>query len=499
MTLHASPPPELVRVRDMVGALRRRWATSRLELVEWLPHQADVLRDVAMFRLLRTGNQLGKTEVGIAEVLYAALGWHPYREPTLDHGEYWVLCASWSQSVAIQAKLWALAPRARLRPGTTFSESNGFGGRHPHVAIRHEDGAYSIVRFKTTGQESIDVSGATIDGALFDEPPKDVTLFSEVQKRVQANAGWLLLTLTPIGADVSWLRALVDAGVVSETHARLEPAGLIPEGRTEPLRMRDKRGRSFRWDAAWLEQVVRLTPANERAIRIDGEWDTRAPGSYFGAVWVPSGMVLDELPAVEVVAQVGVDHGHRPGKQYACLVLVHEPVHPDTYEEGAPVYYVVDEYVDELGVADPAVDAAGILRMLERNDWAWHELAFVAGDRDHLPGREQRKSNTELTAEIREALNLATALEPPIRTVKRGSGRNWGSVERGCRHLYRAMAQGRFYVHRRCVRMRRTLERFRLRRTDDEWKDVIDALRYAIENRVFDEPDRAPGVALRIG
>lgn len=494
----------LLDVRDYTAALVRCWVERRLDQMRWLPHQARLLRDDSTLRLLRTGNQLGKTEVGVAEVLYAAAGVHPYRPPTSHAGEYWICCASWGQSLAIQAKVHALVWDDRLRPDTMFSAERGYGGRYPSVSVRHEDGNYSIIRFKTTGQETLDLAGATIDGALFDEPPRAISTFSEVQKRVQASGGWILLTLTPIGADVTWLQELVAKGMISEHHARLEPEALIPEGCTEPLRVADKRGRLHRWDAAWIERVIALTPEHEVDIRVHGMWDSRPVDAYFGAVWNESAYVLthtqlqdryDERGATEITAHVGIDHGHRPGKQYACLIEI------DDSDPEKPFVAIVDEYTDELGLADPERDANGILSMLGAAGWEWSELSFVGGDRDHMPGTEQRKSNRDLEYVLAGKLGLTapSRMQPRIRTVKRGSGRGKGSVVIGLRFLYRAMADRRFVVLEHCQRARSALRRYRLRTMDDEHKDVLDAVRYALDPYIFYKRSTGAATSVRFG
>jgi len=498
MTLDPRQIEGLRGVRDGVRGLAAAWTESRLGCVEWLPHQAELLRDAGMYRLLRTGNQVGKTEVGIGEVLFASLGYHPYRRPTFAHGEYWIVCASWSQSVAIQGKLWSLVPRSRVRPGTQFTDAHGFGGRNPHVAVLHEDGHYSVVRFKTTAQETLDLASATIDGALFDEPPRDRGVYSEVQKRVQANAGWMLLTMTPIGADVGWLKAMADEGVISEHHTPFEASCFIPVGRVRPLRVRSKQGQLYEWNDEWVSTVRRLTPPDQRAIRLDGGWDVADPESYYHDVW-NSSMVLDECPDLEVVAQVGIDHGHRPGKQYGCFLYLARTAGTEESPDGELVVIVADEYSDEEGVADVQLDAEGLLAMLVRNGWEWSELDFVGGDRDHMPGTSHRKSNRDLELAIAALLDAPGELEPRIRTVKRGAGRHWGSVEFGCRWIYRLMARRRFFVLRRCRRMRAALRQFRLRNRDDEWKDILDALRYGLENRIFGARAGAGGPSVRIG
>lgn len=501
-----APRPALQRVRDAVVALREKWATERLWHLEWLPHQEAFLRNPDRVTLLRTGNQIGKSEAGLSEVLFHALGRHPFREPTLSPGEYWIIGSSSKQSIQLQGKLWELVPKDRLKPGTHWTKALGFGGRDPHVEVLHESGGWSIIRFKTTGQEDLDLESATIDGALFDEPPKRQSTYAVVQQRVSALGGWIRITLTPIGADVEWLRRLVQTGAVSEVHTRLTPEACIPVGRSRALRTRDKRGRAVEWSAEWVARKVAEIPAQYRDIRAHGAWSVKPPDAYFGEVWLPDEMIVDELPDVPAWAQLGIDYGHRPGKQYVPLLLIDDT---DDDDELGPVVYVVDEYSDETGVADQWFDALGILLMLRTRGYRWSDLLFAGGDRDHMPGTRMHKSNRDLAVRLVSLMHgeaPATLphelvdqvgdpthgfdLEPGIRTVKTGKGRAWGSLEMGYRWIYRAMAARRFFVHRRCARMIEALSRFRLRSVDDEWKDVLDGLRYGLENRIYAAPSQ---------
>jgi hypothetical protein len=71
-----------------------------------------------------------------------------------------------------------------------------------------------------------------------------------------------------------------------------------------------------------------------------------------------------------------------------------------------------------------------------------------------------------------------------IRTVKRGKGRGRGSVNAGCRYLHQAMVRpGHFFVHPRCARLLEALDRWDY--SDSDYKDPIDALRYALQRYVF--------------
>ena len=71
-----------------------------------------------------------------------------------------------------------------------------------------------------------------------------------------------------------------------------------------------------------------------------------------------------------------------------------------------------------------------------------------------------------------------------IRTVKRGVGHGRGSVDIGCRYLHQAMLRpGHFRIHPRCTYLIEAIDKWRYE--DDGFKDHIDALRYALDSRIF--------------
>lgn len=510
--MSVTPADALHEIHLRVGELRRRWVEDRLRLIEWLPHQAELLQDVARYRLLRTGNQLGKTLVGAAEVLFAALGEHPYRDPTLAPGTYWVLCSAWQQSLVIQNKIWELVPRDRVRPGTTCTPELGFGGRYPGLHVQHASGGWSYIEIHTSGQDRTDLASATIDGVWCDEPPKDVSLFNEIVKRTQASHGWVLITLTPVGRNVDWLQEMVGNGSVSETHTRLTPETLIPIGRDAPVRSRDKNGRAHAWDEAFVASVIRRCPVDEVEITVHGEWESRITEAFFASVWHPR-LLVGAFPGRPVEARVGIDHGHRPGKQYAALVF-EEPGAPweGSYSMDedprmqldavarTPLFHVAAEYTDYQGLASPRRDAYGILDMLDRHGWSWNEVKFAGGDRVHMPGSAQQKSNRELMQEMADILGISEdMLRPAIITVKRGEGNKGGSVRQGLRYIYDAMALGRWRVHKHCVRTEEAIRRYRIRTVDDEYKDVIDGLRYSVHDLIFRWDERGVTPEVRFG
>lgn len=453
-----------------------------LQWTRWLPVQYRYLTSNRSERLLRAGNQVGKTYGALADLYWHATGEHPWR-PCHKHGEYWIICASWSQSVAVQGKLDDILATDRVHPNTPeFDEKNGFGAKNPTVKVRHDDGGWSVIRFKTTAQGAMKLSSATIDGALFDEPPTTQRIYSEVRKRVMRRSGWVSIAMTPVNAPIEWIRTLAEAGGIEDIHTRMTPEALTPMGSQTPIRLKD----GTICDAEWIAEETKKTPEHEVPVVIHGEWEFRSTGRYF-APFISSGTaagahVHSRLPTGRVEVCLGIDYGTLPGKQIIHLVLVSPRPHP----KDPPPVYVLDSYVDVEGNALPSDDANGVLEMLTRHRMTWTSLDHAWGDRVHMPGTGSQKSNRDLQVQVSKILRLPVdAMKPPIKTVKRGQGRGSGSLSTGCRWLYHAMVRpGGFGVHPRCERLIDALNNFDIQ-VDDDHKDPVDALRYSLQRFIF--------------
>jgi len=490
----------------LLWGLRRASESARtlpLDWIQWLPVQDRYMRSMSAERLLRAGNQVGKTWGALADLIMHAEGTHPHR-PCATAGEYWVICASWSQSVAVQGKLRELLSPDRLHPLTAeYDDKNGYGAKNPTIRIRHESGDYSVIRVKTTGQGALMLASATIDGALFDEPPTSQRIYTEVRKRVMRRSGWVSIAMTPVNAPVGWIRELSEAGGIEDIHTRMTVEALTPIGSRSPIRLKD----GTLCDQVWIDAEIAKTPAHEVPVVIHGEWEMRVSGRYFDLFVsdpnVPGAHVHSRLPAGTVKVCLGIDQGSRPGKQIAHLVLVTVPTAGPS--KGHPCVYVLDSYVDEFGGALPEDDAAGILAMLARHGMTWASIDYAWGDRVHMPGTGRQKSNLDLQAQVALQLRVpAPSLRPQIRTVKRGHGHGGrsttraGSLAIGCRWLYHAMVrEGGFGVHPRCSRLIEALDKWNM--ADDDYKDPIDALRYGLDSYVFGGRQPGGAVVVRIG
>jgi hypothetical protein len=473
-----------------VRSLAERHRRDPIAYVRWLPVQHAFLSSASRCKQIRLGNQdQGKTTAALAEVIGRCVGRHPLAAeglsyPTPGPGfEAWVICDSWSQAVTIMGKLWALLPKDDLDPATVFNPATGFRGKNPYVKFRNG----AILRIKTANQDPKSLASGTIDVALFDEPPPNERIFVEVQQRLQTKGGILLLSYTPVNAPVAYLKQYVAEGRIEDHHGPLTAAALIPVGATKPVRGHDGRLR----DAAWVIARRKMVPEVQAPVVLDGEWEFRSKGAYFEGAWDAARMVHESPPNGEVFVLMGFDHGSRPGKQFHVLALVQ-------VSEAGDVVYILDEYSDETGQGSHPEDARGTIAMLQRHGWAWTDLDDACGDRVHMPGAGQQKSNLDLQAAIARQLRIpASKLKPPIRTSKRGEGRGRGAPDVGARWLHYAMVQGRFAVHPRCKRLIAALPKYT--GDDDDSKDPIDALRYALDSRIFRRYVRpAAGPALQI-
>lgn len=478
---------ELVELAIALEAMADHYEARPLDGIAWLPGQYAFLRERRTPKLFRAGNQaMGKTWAGLGEVIWRCEGTHPFLRTRPPPIRAWIICASWSQSLEIQEKFWNLADKSKLVAGVRWDPKNGFGDKSP--TVRFKNG--SIVRFKTTMQGGLQLAGATIDVALFDEPPSSERIFTEVSKRLMRRSGALLMTLTPINAPVDWLRELCERDQVKDLHFRLTPENLIPVGDREPMELED----GTPMDAAWIEAETQRTLAAEVPVVIHGEWETREEGQVFRA-FDELKHKHERLPRGEVRVLMGIDHGSKALKQ--CAVLVY------AWKEPGSSYwsiYVLDEDVDEAGARTPDGDAEAFLAMLARHQIAWHELDQVWGDRLYMRRRGlDKKSNKDLQACVERSLRIKSGmLQPPIKTVKRGEGHGAGSLGAGKRFIHHTMIRpGGFGVHPRCKHLLDALRKWD--GADDEHKDKIDALRYALDSLIFTSQIRATGPRRRKG
>ena len=477
---------------EATRAIATRATADPLRWIRWTPPQDEWLRIRGARKLFRAGNQLGKSLVGLAEVIYRCTGHHshyPVRRPPV---EAWIVCTTWSQSVAIMRKFHELCPDEVIdvRRSSVFSARRGYGKDNPAVVFR----SGSLVRFKTTGQGAEALASATVDVVLIDEPTTE-DIYRELDRRVMRRAGVLLLTLTPINQDCVWLHALVETGAIAEVHARLTVANLTPLGSREPLRLLD--GTSM--DQPWIDAQWKSVPASYAPVILDGEWEVR-----------PEGVVFDCFDPRRHV-QAGAGHDPQQGAIRHCLGIDYAAI--DREFGQVATLWAVQQTKDErgrtrdslvaldhvvlTGISTNAQFAVEILAMLARRGMKWRDMDDVYGDNPVRVGMAIKRSNIQTAEALARELRIpATALTPSIRSAKDGPASS-GAVDTGVRYLYERIASGALVVHPACERLIWALQTWDGTRTHPA-KDVLDAARYALKNYIFPRP-RIAHRAIRFG
>ena len=470
---------ELAANLKAIGAAAER---RPLDFMRWLPAQLEFLKAKEKRVLLRTGNQLGKTTAGCAELLWRMEGRHPFKEvrPAPVFGI--VLCATHEQTLAIQKKLWDLVDRSLLAEGCVYdAKKGGLVGKYPRLRMTNG----SEVIFRSGRGESLNLAGHTADFLWVDEPPTSARVFSEGQKRVLRTNGSVFLTLTPVNSDVRWLKDAVEAGAIRDIHTRMTPEALIPVGSTRPIRLSDGTPAS----AEWIEQIEKETLPWERDVVVHGGWEFRSESRVFES-FDRDKMITRQTPAGDVPIYLGIDHGSgRLGSSFAAVVAV-ESLPGEEY----PRIYVLSEYSSgDLTTEDH--DAFGILESLDRIGIRYSDLSGASGDVPHFGSNKKnplaKKSNALLSAALGKCPLAARhgigpgLVDPPIINAKKGRGPGSpGAVAFGATWLHRVMIRDRFFVHPRCVNIIEAISRYDLK-ANTKSAHAIDSIRYALRTIIY--------------
>lgn len=478
-------PPTLLDLRDRIAALKAKCDADPLAGIDWLPGQHAFLSSTKGKVLFRAGNQLmGKSWALCAELIYRCTGTHPFKPTAPPPIRAWLICASWSQSLAIQTKLNALMPAGALTERCVFDPKNGYGRNAPVVEFANG----SLLMIKTTGQKTLNLASDTVHVAAFDEPPPSPRAYTEVLKRLTRTNGDLLISMTPINAPCEWIRELAEAGQIEDIHYRATPENLIPVGRDEPYRLPD----GTVADADWLEERINETLPYERGVVIHGEWETRIADRIFEA-FASSGddsHVVRREPdwCEDGYWTIGIDHGSGIGANQTAVLCCVLPL-----PEGRYNVYIADEY-SSTDRSVPEDDLEGMLAMLRRNGLRWGDLKEVYGDQAVLNMKSSRrnpvryKSNRDL--EYAYKAKFGVWPKPRVHKSKAGKGNMRGSIELGTRFLHRQMLRPEgFAVHRRCSKLIESLDKWDYSRAS-KYKHIIDALRYALKRPIFDTPSK---------
>lgn len=483
---------------DLVDDLVEATSQHGAAYLRWTPPQDAWLRlnPKSGVKLLRGGNQsVGKTTAAMQEVDWRATGTHPHYRTRPPPVEIWVVCTSWSQSVAIQTKFWELCDRSRLTPETRdrFRPDIGWGKDNPTVLYN----CGSKVRFRTTNQGAKALAGSTVHYIHIDEPTTE-TVFRELRKRLTRSRGQMGMTLTPINWDCGYIREEVERGTINEVHARLTAENLIPIGATRPLELFDEQANiTIPMDQAWIDEQRRITPARWAAVVLDGEWEAAPEGVFFHCFDANKHAIVGKLnPAAGPIRHLlGFDYAAADREIGHCAVLCQVQDYRDEAGRTRQRILAVDEVALEGHAANERF-AREVLAMLARNGVRWSELAGVHGD-NPVTSQWGQKSNSLTMKAIAAELGIpVTALLPKVMSAKDGTGEAAPAFRHGCQWMFERIASSALYVHRqRCPTLVKGLETWDYTKLH-RYKDIIDACRYALRPVIF--PYASGNVEVRV-
>ena len=190
-------------------------------------------------RLLRAGNQMGKSFCSGAEAAYHATGlypdwWQGRRFTTRTRG--WVggpsgeLTRDGMQRILMGAPdEWGTGwiPKANI---VDISRATGVRDLIDTVTVKHVSGTTSRIKFKSYDQGRLRWQAETLDWVVYDEePPEDI--YTEGLSRTNATGGLVWLAFTPLLGMTGTVRRFLteESPDRSDTNMTIEDAEHIPE------------------------------------------------------------------------------------------------------------------------------------------------------------------------------------------------------------------------------------------------------------------------------
>lgn len=192
-------------------------------------------------RLLRAGNQNGKTYAVGAETTYHLTGEYPdwwtgrrFVRPVVcwASGETGEMVRDNAQRVLlgqVGERGTGLIPERCLR-GTDVGMASGITDLYDYIKVRHVSGGQSLLRFKFYAQGRKRWQGPPIDVVWFDEEPPE-EIYDEGLARTISTGGMVMLSFTPLlGMSNVVMRYLGEAHTAdrSDTNMTIDDALHIP-------------------------------------------------------------------------------------------------------------------------------------------------------------------------------------------------------------------------------------------------------------------------------
>lgn len=389
---------------------RQRRAENRLALYRPYTKQAEfhAFGATKRERLLRAGNQLGKTYSGAAEMAMHLTGKYPADWP----GRKWTRAikawAGGKDSVSVRDSVVKLMIGPAQARGTGMipkgdivhvSPSRGIADGVDTVLVHHVSGETSELTFKSYDQGRQRWQAATLDLVWMDEEP-DEEIYTEALSRTNATEGIVYITFTPLLGMSSVVRRFL-----TEPHAdRSDTNMTIDDAEHISPEMRRK--------------IIDSYPLHERDARTKGV-PIQGSGLIFPVSedWV----AIDPIPIpphwpVLGALDFGWDH------PTAAVKIA--------WDRDSDCVYVTNTH--RLKEATPVIHAAALKAWGESMPWAWpHD------------GLQHDKGSGDMLAQLYRKQGLKMLPERAQYEGERGSG-----VEAGLMDMLDRMQTGRWRVFR---------------------------------------------------
>lgn len=414
------------------------------------PALAGFMTDDSPRILVRTANRMGKTKHAGARL--------SERMIKFPNRHYRVVGTDFKNTQLIAGKYLAeFIPKSMLTPKSYFDEQRGWN----QEKILLTNG--TSCEFRTFVQLPDQHAGGDMDGVWCDEPPPPL-IWAECLRRVFSKRGFLWLTFTPLGREVTWLRKIIEA----EKSIWKEHLGVMSQANCPWYTQKQVDD--------WIEEV-RTTMADAYEQTINGAWEGITGDRTFSGYDSSSHLAADFVLPDGVRYGVGVDHGEGAGKQVAILVAW-------TGQGTKAKLWILDECVSK-GVTTPEQDARAIRTMLQRNGLDVASVTRWKGDINTAGKGEAGKSANEVLAQ-----QLATAAGyHRFPRVFESATKGADSVMKGEMLLNGALLQRRAWVRAdRCPTLCRSLAHFN---GQEDLKHPLDGLRY-IAVPVLDPGEEMP-------